>query len=226
MLAWRIASVLVVAAAVAAIQPPMADDARGSASAAATSKRSRGHGWQARRSDRRPTEEQRDELSMTKLKGKVRSLTEQLRSMLLPVTPAGGFNMSADESARKSMIDWLWAGDYNDSVTEMSSANPDLHTRLVSNTRNSSYTPSPSQVWRSERRLNFLTGLLTRNRNVNVIPKDQVLLAIQAKVRKCLTLPCPRLVPASCVQCVLLTAACSVVVACSTKTPTRNFGKT
>ena len=137
-----------------------------------------------------------------------------------------GFNMSADESARKSMIDWLWAGDYNDSVTEMSSANPDLHARLVSNTRNYSYTPSPSQVWRSERRLNFLTGLLTRNRNVNVIPKDQVLLAIQAKVRKCLTLPCPRLVPASCVQCVLLTAACSVVVACSTKTPTRNFGKT
>ena len=50
---------------------------------------------------------------LAKLSGHVRSLTEQVKAMLMPVMPAGGFNMSACETARNTMIDWLWAGDYN-----------------------------------------------------------------------------------------------------------------
>jgi hypothetical protein len=119
-----------------------------------------------------------------RLRRTVRELRQAMRSLLQPITPVGGFNMAADEGAREALIDYLWAGNYEDSVSEMSNANPYLHDRLVANTHNSSYSPSAAQDWRAGRRLNFLTGLLTRNRNVHVMPKDQALLALQAKVHR------------------------------------------
>ena len=103
--------------------------------------------------------------ALATLKLRVRNLSQALRTVLQPITPVGGFHMAAGGDARDAMIDWLWAGNYEDSVCEMSDANPKLHARLVGNTRNSSYRPSAAQEWRSGRRLNYLTGLLTRNRS-------------------------------------------------------------
>ena len=46
----------------------------------------------------------------------------------------------ADE--RQALIDYLWAGDYTDSSSEMLRANPELACMLAAKTANSSYSPA------------------------------------------------------------------------------------
>lgn len=120
---------------------------------------------------------------MKRAKARIRELTLAMRKLLQPVAPEGGFNMADGSDTRVAMIDWLWAGEYEDAVTEMVRSNSALSDRLRANTRNTAYSVSAQREWRGDRRLNYLTGLLIRNRNVNVIPKDQVLLALNSKLR-------------------------------------------
>lgn len=102
-------------------------------------------------------------------------------SAFSPAVPEGCFDMQ-DASARGRLIRWLWRGDYSACQTEVLAANPELETQLQQRTRNR-YTPTDSETHAVKRRgrLNFLAGLMVRNKSKNVMPGHHVLLAIESK---------------------------------------------
>jgi hypothetical protein len=129
---------------------------------------------------RRPTRDQHGALSANTT---ITFLREQLAKMTSAFTPMGGYALTRGEDERRDLIDYLWKGDYTDSSSEMLRANPELATMLVAKTSNSSYSPVDNVAfhYKREKRLDFLAGLLTRNRNVHICPKQQAILAVTAK---------------------------------------------
>ena len=106
----------------------------------------------------------------------------KLKDAFSPSMPQGGFEMTRGITERHTLIDYLWAGNYSDSTTEMLSANPTLSELLLAKTANSSYSPADKARFhvKREKRTSFLAGILARNRNVHILPKDQAILAITA----------------------------------------------
>eukprot|EP00965_Chrysotila_dentata_P145390 4801753-Pleurochrysis_carterae.AAC.1 len=78
----------------------------------------------------------------------------------------------------------MWERNYCDVYTEILHSNPSLAQLLCSRTANT-YTArlegSEEIERRRLKRLNFLGGLLARNRNQPFMPKHQLLLAVQAR---------------------------------------------
>jgi hypothetical protein len=119
----------------------------------------------------------------TSLVAFLRGQLAKLTSAFSPVMPEGGYVLTRGTEERHGLIDYLWAGNYVDSSTEMLRANPELTSMLVSKTANSSYS-SVDRVeyhYKREKRVDFLAGLLARNRNVHICPKQQAILAVTAK---------------------------------------------
>lgn len=120
----------------------------------------------------------------------VEHLQVQFRRLLSPVPPAGGFQLRgfelahASAGARESALRYMWEREYKDVFSEILDCNPDLADLLDTRTSNSysSRLDSGDEVeTRRKQRLNFLGGVLSRNRNQHFLPKHQLLLAIQAR---------------------------------------------
>jgi hypothetical protein len=103
--------------------------------------------------------------------------------------------MSLGEEERLRCIKWLWAGDYMDCEDEILTLNPELEEQLDCRTStvasrsnwgaasSTSTLPEVEQesATRRRTRLNFLAGLLARNKNLMVMPKHHILIGMQAK---------------------------------------------
>ena len=124
----RRALLLLVAAAAAVGSIAVALAPMGDASSAGAPKRRR-QAWERRPSHRRAVAEEQNAASALKtLKSKVRELTDALRRVLQPIVPAGGYQMADNSDEKTGMIDWLWAGNFESSVSEMPNANGELCT--------------------------------------------------------------------------------------------------
>jgi hypothetical protein len=117
------------------------------------------------------------------LRESIRGLFESIRGLLSPKKPAGGYDMSVPGD-RQKLIDYLWAQDYHDCETETLDANPELEDQLQTRTRNrTSGDDAELAQTRRRGRLNFLAGTMARNKSKNIMPKDQVLMGIDAKAK-------------------------------------------
>ena len=72
-----------------------------------------------------------DTQTIARLQEQVTNLRNILERMLTPTRPQGGFFMRTVQSSeyaaeRQRMIDYLWKGAYEDAVSEILEANPDL----------------------------------------------------------------------------------------------------
>ena len=121
-----------------------------------------------------------------RLQNSVEHLTNRLANLVSPSLPEGGFMLSPEQHAAEyqAAIDWCWAGNFSDTHSEVLAANPDLQEFLHESTLNG-YTERRlyDDVTASRRnaRLNFVGGVIARNRNKNYLPKHQLLLALQSK---------------------------------------------
>ena len=111
---------------------------------------------------------------------------ERVQAMLdaaySPTIPNGVFNMAdADSSARSTLIEWLWAGDYARCNTEILEANKPMEEQLQQRTKSRTTGDLEQHELRRRPRLNFIAGIIGRSRSKNVMPLHQVLLGIDAK---------------------------------------------
>lgn len=126
---------------------------------------------------------------LERLSAQVNSLQQQLQRLLSPAPPQGGFNLrgievAASQAERSRALHYMWARRYDDVFCEILDSNPDLAELLISRTANrynSRLDFEEEGQARRARRINFLGGLLARNRNQNFLPKHQLLFAIQCK---------------------------------------------
>ena len=123
----RRALLLLVAAAAAVGSIAVALAPMGDASSAGAPKRRR-QAWERPSHRRAVAEEQNAASALKTLKSKVRELTDALRRVLQPIVPAGGYQMADNSDEKTGMIDWLWAGNFESSVSEMPNANGELCT--------------------------------------------------------------------------------------------------
>lgn len=127
--------------------------------------------------------------SVERLSVQVEFLRGQLQRLLTPAPPRGGFNLrgnmlAAGEEERQRAIQYMWSRNYADVFSEILDANPDLADLLsgrTANTYSSRIDFGEEPEMRRRQRLNFLGGLLARNRNQHFLPKHQLLLAVQSR---------------------------------------------
>ena len=121
-----------------------------------------------------------------RLQNSVEHLTNRLANLVSSSLPKGGFMLSPEQHAAEyqAAIDWCWAGNFSDTHSEVLAANPDLQEFLHESTLNG-YTErrlyDDATASRRNVRLNFVGGVIARNRNKNYLPKHQLLLALQSK---------------------------------------------
>ena len=97
---------------------------------------------------------------------------------------SGDTNGLVGSRERERAMHYLWSRNYADVFTEILDSNPDIAELLdqrTTNVYNSRLNADLESDVRRGRRLNFVGGLLARNRNVHFFPKHQLLLAIQSK---------------------------------------------
>ena len=116
------------------------------------------------------------------LQVQVEALRLQLDAVYEPVGYEGLFDMQRGAEERNELIDYLWAGKYDDCATEVIDTNLHIKEFLRSKTM-TDYEPRDRDAAqrRKDKRLNFLGTLLVRNRNVHVLPRQQAILAAMAK---------------------------------------------
>ena len=135
-----------------------------------------------------------DTQTIARLQEQVTNLRNILERMLTPTRPQGGFFMRTVQSSeyaaeRQRMIDYLWKGAYEDAVSEILEANPDLESYMATRTGGmeaQQHLPPPGEARhaasaRLRTRSNFLAGLLARVRSKYIVPKHQLLLSIEAE---------------------------------------------
>ena len=135
-----------------------------------------------------------DTQTIARLQEQVTNLRNILERMLTPTRPQGGFFMRTLQSSeyaaeRQRMIDYLWKGAYEDAVSEILEANPDLDGYMATRTGGmeaQQHLPPPGEARhaaaaRLRTRSNFLAGLLARVRSKYIVPKHQLLLSIEAE---------------------------------------------
>ena len=121
-----------------------------------------------------------------RLQDSVEHLTTRLANLVSPSPPQGGFMLSAEKHAAEyqAAIDWCWAGDFSNTHSEVLAANPGLQEFLHERTLNA-YTErrlyDNDTANRRNARLNFVGGVIARNRNQYFLPQHQLLLALQSK---------------------------------------------
>ena len=113
----------------------------------------------------------------------LRQQLAKLRAAFSPAVPKGGFDMRLGAQERNRLIDYLWAGDYKDSVAEILIDNPELSELLMARTANTDYSPADKVRFHygRQQRVGFMSGVMTRCRNVHIVPKSQAILALTAK---------------------------------------------
>ena len=117
-------------------------------------------------------------------------LTQKLERLVSPSTSEAGFTLAAPGSVHNKeyqrAIDWCWAGDFGNSHNELLLANPELEEFLHERTMNTYVYHSrggEKAIHSRASRLNFVGGIIIRNKNKNFLPKQQILLALQSKHR-------------------------------------------
>jgi hypothetical protein len=92
---------------------------------------------------------------------------------------------SGDKQARLDMINYCWKGDFADSSMEMLKADPNKAELLRAHTGNSYYPDDQAKyIYKKDKRLNSLAGLMARNQNVHYMPKDQLTMATTSRHKR------------------------------------------
>lgn len=137
-----------------------------------------------------PNEESTSRNAAERLALQLEHMQLQMRRLLSPAAPQGGFQLrgfdfhDAGALAREAALSYMWERKYADVFSEILDSNPDLADLLdgrTSNTYSSRLHGGEEIEERRNRRLNYLGGLLLRNRNQHFLPKHQLLLAVQAR---------------------------------------------
>ena len=143
---------------------------------------------------RQASEEGQNAGLVDRLRDTISTLKDAVTRAFSPVLPKGGFLLS-DPAQRQQAIDYCWAGDYTDAVTEILERNQDLAHHLMSRTSNTytGFTPATGTFdaspfgeadghsLRRILRLNFLGGMMARMTNQNFLPKHALLLGLESK---------------------------------------------
>eukprot|EP00962_Isochrysis_galbana_P009201 scaffold2568_cov118-Isochrysis_galbana.AAC.2 len=115
-------------------------------------------------------------------------MAAKIRSAFDPAPPAGGFVLYKGPEERLRAIEYCWAGDFSDCTAEILSSNPELSQVLECRTSSSyvqrSLYDDDSDAKRSTR-LNYLAGIIARNRSQSFLPKHQLLMACESKHKLC-----------------------------------------
>ena len=122
--------------------------------------------------------------SVTQLADELARMRAKLDTAYDPELPANCADMS-NAGSKIELIDWLWQGDFAECSTQILDSNPDMEILLQQRTKARTSGDAELHAIRRRPRLNFAAGVLARNRKKNVIPRDQVLLAIDAKHKMC-----------------------------------------
>ena len=126
--------------------------------------------------------EQQGLSSIGLLQSIIDNLQQRVRQLFSPTMPKTMFDMSA-AGGRQELIDWLWAGEYAGSDTDLLEMNENLEQDLQAWTTSTYQRAHQDEYHLHQRRsrLNYLANLIARNRNKNMMPSEHVLLGLEAK---------------------------------------------